>query len=178
MRKPRLSEALQIDYKGIGLSSYLSEYELNWKDLLVKSDTYNSDLSILFSGLIPPNPSNLFLNKRFETLIEEAKKEFDYIIIDCPPTIYVNDTLLISKYADLTVYITRYNFTDKELINYSKKLFEDNKLKNMVYILNGIKNNANNRYSYNYGYGYGYSHDKEEDNKPKKINKLFKFRKV
>jgi hypothetical protein len=85
---------------------------------------------------------------------------------------------LISKYADLTVYITRYNFTDKELINYSKKLFEDNKLKNMVYILNGIKNNANNRYSYNYGYGYGYSHDKEEDNKPKKINKLFKFRKV
>lgn len=179
MRKPRLAEALDIDFKGIGLSSYLSEYNLNWKDLLVKSDTYNSDLSILFSGLIPPNPSNLFLNKRFETLIEEAKKEFDYIIIDCPPTIYVNDTLLISKYADLTVYITRYNFTDKELINYSKNLFQDNKLKNMAYILNGIKNSANNKYSYNYGYGYGYAYGygNEEERKPKKFLNLFKPRK-
>ena len=177
MRKPRLAEALNIDFTGVGLSSYLSEYNLNWRDLLVKSNSYNSDLSILFSGLIPPNPSNLFSNKRFETLIEEAKKEFDYIIIDCPPTIYVNDTLLISKYADLTVYITRYNFTDRELINYSKNLFSDNKLKNMAYILNGIKSNYNNKYSYNYGYGYGYGYGNDEENKPKHFFKLFKNKK-
>ena len=172
MRKPRLAETLNMDFKGIGLSSYLSEYNLKWKDLLVKSDAYNSDLSILFSGLIPPNPSNLFSNKRFETLIEEAKKEFDYIIVDCPPTIYVNDTLLISKHADLTVYITRYNYTDKELINYSKNLFVDNKLKNMAYILNGIKSNSNYKYNYNYGYGYGYGND--EDNKSKNFFNFFK----
>jgi capsular exopolysaccharide synthesis family protein len=177
MRKPRLAEALNIDFKGIGLSSYLSEYNLNWKDLLVKNNSYDSDLSILFSGLIPPNPSNLFSNKRFATLIEEAKKEFDYIVIDCPPTIYVNDTLLISKYADLTVYITRYNFTDKELINYSNNLFQDNKLKNMAYILNGIKSNYNNKYSYNYGYGYGYSYGNDDENKPKHFFKLLKHKK-
>ena len=177
MRKPRLAEALNIDFKGNGLSSYLSEYNLNWKDLLVKNKNYDSDLSILFSGLIPPNPSNLFSNKRFETLIEEAKKEFDYIIIDCPPTIYVNDTLLISKYADLTVYITRHNFTDKELINYSKNLFQDNKLKNMVYILNGIKSNYNNKYGYNYGYGYGYGYGNDDENKPKNFFKLLKNKK-
>lgn len=182
MRKPKLKETLNMDHNGFGLSSYLSDNTINWKDLLVINNEYNSDLSILFGGIIPPNPSNLFSNLRFEKLIEEAKKEFDYIIIDCPPTIYVNDTFLISKHADLTVYITRFNVTDKELINYSKNLQVDNKLKNMAYVLNGIKTsssfNYNYNYKYNYGYGYGYGNDDNKKsnlfNRLKKINKYFK----
>jgi capsular exopolysaccharide synthesis family protein len=185
MRKPKLKETLNMDHNGFGLSSYLSDNTINWKDLLVINNEYNSDLSILFGGIIPPNPSNLFSNLRFEKLIEEAKKEFDYIIIDCPPTIYVNDTFLISKHADLTVYITRFNVTDKELINYSKNLQVDNKLKNMAYVLNGIKSsssfNYNYNYKYNYGYGYGYGNEDKNKSKStslfkrlKKINKYFK----
>lgn len=185
MRKPKLKETLNMDYKGFGLSSYLSDYDVNWKDLLVVNEEYNSNLSILFAGVIPPNPSNLFSNNRFEKLIEEAKKEFDFIIVDCPPTIYVNDTFIISKFADLTVYITRYDVTDKELINYSKNLAADNKLINLAYVLNGIKAhssfNYNYNYKYNYGYGYGYGNDDDKKTKRtfaitmlKKLNSIFK----
>lgn len=178
MRKPKLKETLNMDHNGIGLSSYLSEYNLHWKDLLVINNEYNSNLSILFGGIIPPNPSNLFSNNRFEKLIEEAKKEFDYIIVDCPPTIYVNDTFLFSKFADLTVYITRYNVTDKELINYSKNLLVENKLKNMAYVLNGIKDHSSFNYNYNYkyNYGYGYGYGNEDNTKSKKILSFLKFK--
>lgn len=155
MRKPRLKETLHMEHNGKGLSSYLHEKETNWKDILVTKNPYNSDLHILFTGSIPPNPSNLLSNGRFETLIEEAKKEYDYIIIDSTPTIYVNDTFQIADLADLTLNVTRFNHTDKQLLGYSRNLAVNNKLKNMVYILNGIQSKSNFNYNYGYGYGYG-----------------------
>jgi len=173
MRKPKLAEALKIEFSGKGLSSYLREIETNWKDLLIK----NSGLDILFSGYIPPNSSNLLSNGRFELLIEEAKKEYDYILIDSAPTIYVNDTFLISKLADLTIYVTRFDYTERELIKYSNDLNTKNKLTNMAYILNGIKNTTNFNYKYNYNYGYGYGYGENKESKKLKVNntRILKF---
>jgi capsular exopolysaccharide synthesis family protein len=173
MRKPKLAEALKMEFSGKGLSSYLREKETNWKDLLIK----NSEIDILFSGYIPPNSSNLLSNGRFELLIEEAKKEYDYILVDSAPTIYVNDTFLISKLADLTIYVTRFDYTERELIKYSNDLNTKNKLTNMTYIVNGIKNttNFNYKYNYNYGYGYGYGENMERKKSKKIYTRILKF---
>ncbi|WP_366182375.1 polysaccharide biosynthesis tyrosine autokinase [Flavobacterium ovatum] len=157
MRKPKLKEAFYMEDNNKGLSTYLHEIDTNWKDLLVTKNPYNNDLHLLFTGIIPPNSSNLLSNGRLETLLNEAKKEYDYIIIDSAPTIYVNDTFLISNLVDLTVYTTRYNYTEKQLIRYSTDLMVKNKLKNVVYVLNGMQGKAN----FNYGYGYGYGEDIE-----------------
>jgi len=161
MRKPKLKETLNLVHNEKGLSSYLHSKESNWKNLILKSNPYADDLHILFTGAIPPNPSNLLSNGRFKTLMKEAKKEYDYIVIDSTPTIYVNDTFLIAKEADLTVYITRFNYTDNELLNYSRDLALNNKLNNMVYVLNDIENKTNFNYKYNYNYGYGYGYGQE-----------------
>lgn len=173
MRKPKLAEALKREFSGKGLSSYLREKETNWKDLLIK----NSEIDVLFSGYIPPNSSNLLSNGRFELLIEEAKKEYDYILVDSAPTIYVNDTFLISKLADLTIYVTRFDYTERELIKYSNDLNTKNKLTNMAYIVNGIKNttNFNYKYNYNYGYGYGYGENMERKKSKKIYTRILKF---
>jgi capsular exopolysaccharide synthesis family protein len=173
MRKPKLAEALKMEFSGKGLSSYLREKETNWKDLLIK----NSEIDVLFSGYIPPNSSNLLSNGRFELLIEEAKKEYDYILVDSAPTIYVNDTFLISKLADLTIYVTRFDYTERELIKYSNDLNTKNKLTNMAYIVNGIKNttNFNYKYNYNYGYGYGYGENMERKKSKKIYTRILKF---
>ena len=111
---------------------------------------------IIISGAIPPNPAHLLTNGRFQELIEEAKLEYDYIIVDTAPTILVTDTMLVSQLADATLYILRANFTDKSLLGFSQDLFETNKLKNMAYVLNGVGASKSYGYKYNYGYGYGY----------------------
>lgn len=167
MRKPKLHDSLNMDKTEGGLSSYLHNYEIDWKDTIVKENPYNENLHILFSGIIPPNPSNLISNGRFEKLIDEAKTEYDYIVVDTAPTIYVNDTLLISNTADLTIYLTRHDYTEKNLVTYVDSLNENSKLKNIAFIINGIGSNAkygygyNYKYSYNYGYGYGYGENTE-----------------
>ncbi|MCD2257634.1 GumC family protein [Psychroserpens luteolus] len=154
LRNPQIHTQIDSDKNAVGLSNYLHDQSFDWKDHLVKGFDKHPNHDILLSGSIPPNPSSLLTNGRFETLIEEAKERYDYIVVDTAPTILVTDTMLISQLSDVTVYIARANFTDKKLLSFSKDLFESGKLKNMAYVINGVGNNKS--YGYNYGYNYGY----------------------
>jgi capsular exopolysaccharide synthesis family protein len=179
MRKPKLHIALEMDKTEVGLSTYLFEKDKLWRDVVVTNNLYNSNLDVLFSGIIPPNPSNIISNGRFESFIEEAKKEYDYIILDCAPTIYVNDTFLIAPTADLILYLARQDYTEKQLLDYAATLKETGKLKNMAFIFNGIKANAgygySYKYAYNYGYGYGYGADEKGSRRQQLLRSPFGF---
>jgi hypothetical protein len=94
---------------------------------------------------------------------------------------------LISQLADVTVYVTRADHTDKKLLTYSKGLKEQGKLVNMSYVINnvggekgygygyGYKYSYGYSYGYNYGYGYGYGEDSDEK-KPRGKNLLRWFK--
>jgi len=141
-----------------GLSNYLHDTKVNWKNLIIKGFKEHPDHDILISGSLPPNPAHLLTNGRLETLLEEAKTVYDYIIVDTAPTILVTDTLLISQYADATLYITRANFTEKNLLDHSIELSKNKKLKNLAYVINSV-GDSNRSYGYNYGYNYGYTEE-------------------
>nr|WP_321231906.1 polysaccharide biosynthesis tyrosine autokinase [uncultured Psychroserpens sp.] len=154
LRNPQIHAQINFDKNNEGLSNYLHDGSFDWKNGLVKGFDKHPNHDILLSGSIPPNPSSLLTNGRFNELIKEAKNSYDYIVVDTAPTILVTDTMLISQLSDVTVYIARANFTEKKLLNFSRDLFESGKLKNMAYVLNGVGNNKS--YGYNYGYNYGY----------------------
>ena len=119
------------------------------------------------SGSIPPNPTVLLESKRFDQFINSAKKKYDYIVIDSAPTILVTDTFKISKYADLTLFSVRSDFTDVKLIEFLNEIDDNNKCENVNLVLNCVgknksyKYNYSYNYSYNYGYGYGYKSSDE-----------------
>ena len=104
--------------------------------------------------------------------MEEAKNNFDYVILDCAPTLLVSDTLLISHLADATVYLTRVNKTETSLLDFPAKLMLDKKLQNVGFILNGVGDGYKSKYGYSYGYkynyaynyGYGYGYNEEKKN--------------
>lgn len=155
MRNPQLHKFLNASKDTLGLSNYLHNPTIDWKTLI---NNYFSDANfdILLAGTIPPNPAELLSNGRFEKLLLELQKEYDYIVVDTPPTILVTDTLLISTLADLTIYVTRADFTDKKLISYSSELSKQGKMKNMAYLINNV--GSSKAYGYGYGYGYGYNY--------------------
>ncbi len=156
LRNPQIHNQINEDKHGLGLTNYLHDENFNWKDAIIKGFKKHPNHDIILSGSIPPNPASLLTNGRFEQLLEEAKSEYDYIIVDTAPTILVTDTMLISKLADATIYLVRANYTEKNLLNYSKELNESGKLKNMAYVLNSVEANKSYGYGYNYGYNYGY----------------------
>ena len=157
LRNPQLHIYAKINKNQQGLSNFLIDPSLDWKSLTMKIFEKQPNHDILFSGVIPPNPAHLFANGNFETLINEAKSFYDYIVVDLAPTILVTDTLLVAHLADATMCVVRANHTEKKLISFSKNLCKTNRLKNMIYIINGVKENKSYGYNYNYGYNYGYN---------------------
>ena len=132
-----------------GLSNFLINPTLDWKSLTMQVFEKQPNHEILFSGAIPPNPAHLLANGNFETLINEAKSLYDYIVVDLAPTILVTDTLLVAHLADATICAVRANHTDKKLIPFSMNLSNTNRLKNMTYVINAVKENRSYGYNYN-----------------------------
>ena len=178
LRNPQLHNYLNVKKEIIGLQDFLHDISIDWKSIVNKNQLNNKNLDIIFSGKIPPNPAELLSNGRLESLIHEAKREYDYIIIDSAPTLLVADTLLISQFVDTTLYVIRAGFTPKKILEYSVGLSDKKKLKNMVYVINniGLKDSYgyNYRYSYKYNYGYGYVYD-ELDGKKSIVNRIISF---
>ena len=108
------------------------------------------------------------MRQRFAAFVSELKIVYDLIIFDTPPTLLVTDSLIISKYADTTLYVVRSGITEKKLVAYSSKLNEDKKIINMGYVINDIdfSSSYGYGYGYNYNYGYGYGYSKEIQKKP------------
>lgn len=178
LRNPQLHKYLNINKNRVGLSNYLYDINTNWKNLINENIFNNPFLNIIFAGSVPPNPAELLSNGRFEDLLTTLKKEYDYIVVDTAPTILVTDTLLIAKLADLTVYITRADHTDKKLLTYSRGLKAQGKLANMAYVINNVGGENGYGYGYSYGYGYGYNYGYgygygDDDDSLKKKSKKF-----
>lgn len=75
----------------------------------------NTNLSVVCSGIIPPNPSELLASKAFDAVLEELSQKFDYIIIDTPPINIVSDVLHIVEKADgvvVVAYEERSNYVE------------------------------------------------------------------
>jgi tyrosine-protein kinase Etk/Wzc len=178
LRNPQLHNYLNVSKNIEGLQDYLHDASVDWKSIVNKNQLNNANLDIIFSGKIPPNPAELLSNGQLEKLLNEAKKEYDYILFDTAPTLLVTDTLLISQLVDTTLYVLRAGFTPKNILEYSVELSNKKKLKNMVYVINNIglqdAYGYNYKYSYKYNYGYGYGYD-DQEKKKNFINKIISF---
>lgn len=116
--------------------------------------TIHEGLCVLPVGKIPPNPTELLENGRLHTLLDELRKEYDYIFIDCPPVEMMADAQILSTEADRTLFVVRAGLLERSMIAELDKMYDEKKYRNMGVILNGTTS-SNGRYGYGYGYGYG-----------------------
>lgn len=153
IRNPQL-QRYNANKRGIvGLTEFLYGSE-NCVDDLIHQSAFNPYLDIIYSGSIPPNPTELLTNGRYEILLEELKQKYDYIVVDTAPLMLVTDTFLFADLADVTVYVIRSNYTDKQLLDFANKNISEGKIKNVGFVLNDVAKN-NFGYGNKYGYGYG-----------------------
>lgn len=155
LRNPQLHTYFKIDRNTFGLSDFLKDPKINWKDCIQDGFQINGNHKVCLSGSILNDAPVLLSGPVFDRFIENARKEYDYIIVDTAPTLLVTDTLLIAQHADLTIFVVRAGFTTKRVIEFSKELNQNKKLNNMAYVLNGVGFGRELNYNYGYGYGYG-----------------------
>lgn len=162
------STSMLVGSPAEGLSDYLNGRTDDLKGIICHGEENGlvKDFDILPIGTMPPNPTELLFSERLESLINQLRKEYDYIFIDCPPVEIVADTQIIEKYADRTIFVVRSGLMERSMLGDIEQLYKEKKFKNMSLILNGTKAQGGRyghyyRYGYHYGYSYGYHYGKE-----------------
>jgi len=142
--------------KGLsGLTEYLYDDSTTLESITHVS-SFNPHLDVIYSGSIPPNPTELLSNGRYEQMINLLKDKYDYIVVDTAPLMLVTDTFLTSDVADATLYVTRSGYTEQSLIDFANKQIDAKKIKNVGFILNDVSKDF---FGYGNKYGYGYTNE-------------------
>lgn len=120
-----------------------------------------ADIDFISRGAVPPNPAELLMHKRFESLISWADENYDLIIVDTPPILAVTDAAIIGKYVGATMLVARFELNTVKEMEVSHKRFEQSGVTIKGCILNGVVKKASSYYSYGYNnYNYTYESDK------------------
>ena len=152
LRKPRLRQSLDNFPVGRGVSNYLIG-EATIDDIIQPVPGYEH-YSIVTSGPLPPNPSELLSGPNLEVLIQELRTRFDYIVIDAPPVGLVTDAQLIAPFCDATIFMVRHDLTPKSYMKMVESLYQEKRFNRLNIVLNAVGDGEEQYYSYSYGYGY------------------------
>jgi len=153
LRAPKIQQYVSMQ-PAYGVTNYIMDPALTMEDLMVQLPGYK-DLHIITSGPVPPNPAELLASHRITELFELAREQFDIVIVDTAPVGPVADTLLLTGYADLFLYVIRNNYLDKRMLRIPEQLFREQRISKMGLLLNGVDVARDLGYGYGYGYGYG-----------------------
>ncbi len=150
MRRPRLSHLFGLE-RGAGLSSIIVGTVSNPEDEIISSGLKNLD--ILPCGPNPPNPADLLGSSSMTNLIEELRKRYDRILLDCPPLLSVTDATILSQKSDGVVLVIQAGVTPRQMVENAV-----NKLRQVgahVFggVLNGVDLQRNGYYYSSYYYG-------------------------
>jgi len=170
IRKPKVVSGLGIHVRR-GITNYVVG-TTSLDDLIVPVEDVPG-LFVLPCGPVPPNPAEILLTPAIREIFEYAKKHFDTVIVDTAPVGVVSDALVLSEFADGTLYIVRQGYTYKKQIDFIEDMYRQKKLPGQGIIINDIKHVTG--YGGYYGYGYGYASGKKSHYFDEQKKSIFKF---
>lgn len=150
LRKPRIHKIFNKSNQN-GLSNYLAGD--GGENLLQKGPIEN--LSLITSGPVPPNPSELLSSRRMEKMLEDLSNKFDVIICDSPPLMSVADARILSRMFDGTILVVRARQTPFDMAAKAIKSLTDVNAPILGMVINALELKKSD-YQYNYYYSaYG-----------------------
>ena len=143
MRRPSISRVLN-EPMSPGLSIILAgDNDKN----AIRAGVLHKNLSVLFAGDIPPNPSELVSSEKMKCTLEALQAEYDYVIIDLPPTNLVSDPLAVSKFVDGIIVVVRHEKTKKQEILETIRQLKFVGVRILGFVYNGCKRGKGHYYS-------------------------------
>lgn len=104
MRKPAIAKGLGLPPGALGLSNLVSG-AAELEDCVYPVE--GSQLMVMPSGTIPPNPLELLLSQRFKETLGKLSDAYDIIVIDSPPVELVSDALVIGPHTTGVIYVAK-----------------------------------------------------------------------
>ncbi len=154
LHKPRLHEVFKVSNRA-GLVSVLAE---NLDPTRAILNTNVPGVSILPAGPISPNPSGLLSSDAMEKLLQLAKLNFDYIVIDSPPVTAVADALILGFHTDGAVLTVKGGVTARDQVARTREKLRRSNVRILGVLINNLTEPSGGAGAYRYTpaeYGYG-----------------------
>jgi tyrosine-protein kinase Etk/Wzc len=151
IRKPKIIAGLELKRK-MGITNYIIG-KAGFNELPIKVNGVEN-LYVIPCGPIPPNPSEILLDKKLDELMTEVLEHFDVVIMDTAPVGLVSDAIALNRFSNCTLYITRQGYTFRKQLGLVEDLYINKKLPGLCVLINDVR--AAGAYGGYYGGGYGY----------------------
>ncbi|UNC93975.1 CpsD/CapB family tyrosine-protein kinase [Candidatus Contubernalis alkalaceticus] len=155
LRKPTMHKYFNLSNL-MGLTNLLIDDEL---DLGHVANNIMDNLTVMTSGPIPPNPTELLQTKKMRHLLRQLKEQFDMIIIDSPPVMAVADASVLSILVDGTIMVVGHGVSSKASVLKAKEQLQMVKANILGVVMNKVPLNGQGYYYYYY---YGGDKSKRE----------------
>jgi capsular exopolysaccharide synthesis family protein len=157
MRNPCVHKVFEIKDKP-GLVTYLTSQQ-DWKAMVRPVGL--AGLDALVSGPVPPNPTELLSSERMRTLVREATADYNFVVLDSPPLLYVADSRILATLVEGVLLVVQVGATPCDLVQRAQFQLRDVGANVIGVVLNKLDVRADDYYYYRY-YRYDYYGSKEE----------------
>ena len=144
LRRPALARLL-VEKATPGLSNVLAG--LVTPEEAIHKEVYQN-LDIIFSGDVPPNPSELLGSERLQEMVEKLSSQYDYILIDTPPVNIVSDACIVANVLDGVLLLVRQDSSKKDEVKRAVTRLQLTGAKLLGFILNDATLDKQKSYSY------------------------------
>lgn len=153
MRKGTLHHYFGVKSRKNGLSEVLAG-QRPWEEVVHR--TAVPGLEVMFSGTVPPNPSELLMKDRFGAFVAEVSEAYNYVIFDAPPMMAVTDALILGAKAGTFLLLAKFGQHPLDEIRTCQARCEDIGIHISGCVFNDLRlSELSDRY-YRYGYHYHY----------------------
>jgi receptor protein-tyrosine kinase len=154
LRRPRIARILGLE-SAVGLTTVLVGRSQLTDSIQVHAP---SGVSLLSSGPIPPNPTEILQSQATQELFRTLREGYDAVIIDAPPLLPVADAAIIAKAVDGAILVVRHGQTSQEQLRHATSRLDQVGARTYGVVVNMVPKRAPD-YGYGgYGYGYGYGY--------------------
>ena len=131
LRRPALHRYLGLGEARRGLADAILDSTLTLVDVVRPCPPFN--LSVLPGGTPSPSPYELLKSPRLGQLFEEARLQYDYVVVDTPPLLPVPDSRIIGKHVDGFLLVVRAHKTPTKLFEEAARVLDSSKVFGVVF---------------------------------------------
>ena len=143
LRRPRMERYISSERKSKGLSDVLGGFA-TVDEVVVRPAGTNFDC--LYSGSIPPNPSELLMLESVGDLFEELSTRYDYIFVDTPPVGIVSETLYLTQFMTGVIVVVKKRKTRFKKVQDTVSSLNFAKATILGFVLNGSADSVSQYY--------------------------------